>query len=1131
MKCQIMSLLHIICRATIGLALIFFLAISTGTQAQSERLTFEQLNTVKGLANNNSMDIIRDSKGFVWIATEHGLSRYNGYEFTNYRNNPFEPHSIPNNFVNSIVEDTIGNIWVSGNQGLAKYCWEIDGFYTINQDTIDPNAVPLDALERVFVDSKQRVWALTIEGISIYNQKTGSFTHLKHDPTNPHSLPEGDPSNMIEDAQGQFWIVTLTGLAMYDEKTNRFTNFYHDPNNPRSISSNRLRSIYYDSQSRIWIGSWENGLNLYDANSNSFTRFSHNPADPGSLPHNQVEAIAEDASGVLWVGTNAGLSRFNESTQSFTTFSRKPEDAESLADNVVQKIYFDHTNTMWVCTRFGGVSMYDPGRRKFIHYKSNILDPNSLLGDNITSFAEDNQGNIWVGVDGGGLNYLNRKTNKFSHLQHDPRNPNSIRNNKVLALHYDSKGLLWIGYWGGGLSSYNPVKGTFSHYINIPGNPQSLSDNNIFYIVEDNQGDIWIATWIGGVSRYNRASSTFTQFLPEPNNPNGLPSTPCISLMVDSKGNIWVAHEGDGLSMYDMELGHFVRHPSGETPGSLASGATYVAYEDSKQRIWVGTAAGLNLLDRSTGTFTTWDTRHGLPSEVILGILEDQGENLWLSTNNGISQFNIATETFTNYDTGDGLQGQQFTRWAFHRLSTGELLFGGLNGFNLFNPTNIARNTFVPPVYITNFKLFNENVSIGPESILKKSIIVTEAITLNHKQNVISFEFTALNYQLAERNQYRYKLEGFNDDWINLRNERFVSFTNLDPGTYTLRVIASNNDGVWNDVGASLVITVIPPFWRTWWFYTILVICITLLVLLFIKQREATLRRDKIILEENLRKGQQEIDEKKAEIEHQKLEIIEREKTEAALKWQNAGLAKFSELINMYKDNQENLTRKLIYELVRYVGASMGGLYFISEENYKSEAHLSMVSYFAPDSAKIEQRTIMVGEGNIGTAFSEKTPIQIDNLPDGYAKLTSGLGQISLRHLLVVPALFDENAVGVFEILSLEKLENYKLEFIVKVGELLSASLLTTRSEARAQQLLIEMQRKAEIMAAHEEELRQNLEEMTATQEDMERQQLAHIKMKTDYETKLKKYKQEIARLKAELAQLSPDSQSKDMPT
>jgi signal transduction histidine kinase/ligand-binding sensor domain-containing protein/DNA-binding response OmpR family regulator len=825
----------------------------------SQDLEFQHLSTRQGLSQANVWDILQDQYGFIWVATEDGLNLYDGYTFTVYRNNPADSTSISNSNIRCLSLDPAGNLWVGTRYGLNLYNHNTNTFTKFLHDESDATSLSNNNITSIWVDRHENVWIGTTHGLNIYDPRKKVFSRFYHEPQNRFSLPHSGITSVIEDSKGNIWVATLGGLALFKE--GRFENFFHDDNAAGTLSSNRLTCLFEDKEGTIWIGTFDNGLNKMDA-SHNFSRYVNAINDRHSIGGSYVYGVTQDRDGNLWVAADGALNKMNIVDGTFRRYTQDRTSEKSLRSNIVTKAYFDLNNRLWVGTRFGGVNVYDPGKYPFHHFKYNSYDQNSLTHNTVTSFQEDENGNFWVATDGGSINYFDRQTQKFTNTY------NLFSSNKVLAVRKDHNGGLWVGMWAAGLNYYDPATKKVRRYKHDPKNPKSLSDNNIFHILVDRKGNVWIATWGNGLNKYNPATDDFTRYTPDPENPSSIASFELDYLLEDSEGKIWIASEVDGLDRFDPVTHTFTHYKSNGKPGSLSSNSVFAIYEDSKKRLWVGTSAGLNLFNPTTQTFTTYRQTDGLPNDGVLGILEDRNGDLWLSTNKGLSRFNPDNKVFKNFLEGDGLQSDQFNRWASCRLSTGELLFGGTNGFNLFHPDSIKANTYRPPVHITGFRVFNKPVAIGDE-ILKQNILTTREITLNYLQNVFSFDFTALNYRQPEKNQYRYKMEGFQDNWIDAGYERKASYTNLSPGEYTFRVLASNNDGVWNEEGASIKIIITPPYWQTWWFTTLVILAIIALIIIIFRVRVAAMRKQKLLLEQQVKEKTTELLLQKEAVEAQ----------------------------------------------------------------------------------------------------------------------------------------------------------------------------------------------------------------------------------------------------------------------
>jgi signal transduction histidine kinase/CheY-like chemotaxis protein/ligand-binding sensor domain-containing protein len=804
-SCYIAILLQVICIVNISYA---------------QELKFDHLSIDQGLSQGNAHYVHQDRLGFIWLATEDGLNIYDGYNFTIFRNDPEDSTSISNNHCNWISEDRFGNIWISTQEGLNRYDRVTNQFEHFLYDEDDDESLSYNDVRCSFIDSNDNLWVGTSRGLNRFDYKTKKFVRYSADQNNPNSIASGTVRTIIEDNKRQLWIGTMGGLSKLNQDYKTFTNYYHDPTKPRSLSSSKIYSLYPEDNNHIWVGTFDHGLNLMNIDDGTCKLYALNQSErQGTAPY--INTLTKDRNNKdqLWIGSDAGLTLLNINTGTFKTFLHSPDNENSLSSSNITNVFFDKNNRMWVSTRFGGVNTYEKGRYAFQIFRHIKNDPLTLRGNNVTSFSEDKLGNIWVATDEHGLHYFDRAANTFTNFSNEPSNVNSLAGNKVLAIEKDGDKGLWLGYWRKGLDYYNLKTKEIKHYRHDPKDPKSLSDDNIFYVFEDSKKNVWIATWSNDLNKYNREQDNFTRYSHDVDDPSSITVAPIDYITEDHLGNIWIGTESGGLDMLDPTTGKFTHYQHSLKRGSISSNSIYTVFEDSKNRLWVGTnGGGLNLFDRKSGTFTVYRRKHGLPNETITGILEDGKSNLWLSTNKGLSRFDPGTETFKNFDLSDGLQSYQYNRWAAFKLSSGELLFGGSQGFNLVDPDDISTNDYIPPVYITDFKLFNKSLPIGKDQVLTQNIVLTKEIDLDHSQNFFSFEFAALNFHESEKNQYRYILEGLQDEWVDAGTDRKVSYTNLNPGKYYFKVKASNNDGLWNEEGVTIKITITPPIWQTWWF-------------------------------------------------------------------------------------------------------------------------------------------------------------------------------------------------------------------------------------------------------------------------------------------------------------------------
>ncbi len=526
---------------------------------------------------------------------------------------------------------------------------------------------------------------------------------------------------------------------------------------------------------------------------------------------------------------------------------------------------------LWPATE-GGISFVDGRAKPFHHYRALPGNPNSLSDSHVNTLYAGRAGIVWVGTNSGGLNKFDRKTETFTRYLDDPSDPVDLSNDNLTAVYEDRQGRVWIGTRGMGLIKYDPDTDCIARYRYDAANPHSLSHDSVVNITEDRTGMLWIGTYGGGINALDRETERFTRYRHDPSDAESLSANVVLSVLEDRAGILWIGTTSSGLNKLNRETGAFThfRHDASDPNSISADGVTSI-YEDRAGNLWIGTAGGLDKFDRQNNRVVSHFTaKNGLPNNTICGILEDEQGVLWLSTQNGLSRFDPLKESFRNYTVNDGLQGNTFFLYSPPSKSrSGEMYFGGSNGFNAFYPDQIADNLTPPPVVITNFQLANRPVPIGGDSALQKSILETDELVLSYQDNVFSFEFAALNYRAPEENRYKYKMEGFEEDWNEVDStRRFATYTNLDPGGYVFRVIASNNDGIWNEKGASIKITITPPWWETLWFRISMVLVATLLIYGFVRWRLSASERQRILLQDevNIRTAELRASEEKSRL-------------------------------------------------------------------------------------------------------------------------------------------------------------------------------------------------------------------------------------------------------------------------
>ncbi|HVU99559.1 MAG TPA: two-component regulator propeller domain-containing protein [Puia sp.] len=870
--------------------LLFLLlqAISLSALGQIDGLTLKHIGTDAGLSQTNVTCILQDKIGFMWFGTRDGLNRYDGYNFTVYRNREEEKHSLTNNFVTTLIEDRNGDIWVgTWGGGVNRFDRRTKTFNLV--DSAFANAF----VNHILQDSEGNIWICTDgEGLYKIDPITGKHKCFYADAKNPAGLGDLDIYTIFEDSRHEYWVGTANGgLYSFDGKTDKFTNYAHNNADPSSLCSNAVKAIYEDAGHRLWIATLGGGLDLMTDRKGAFKHFfSGKPS--GKLKENMIQALAGDADGNLWVGTdNGGLVIIGPTGDRYKIYYQDDIDNSSLSNNSVDCIYKDKQGNMWLGTYGAGANLFARGNDNFRHYRHST-EPGSLSNNNVLDIFEDSRDNLWVGTDGGGIDLLDKKTGQFRHFTNDPARPGGLSGNYVLALREDSHGNLWAGTWGGGITVIDPTKTRFTQYRNIPGDSASIASNNVYDLATGKDGRIWIGTYGQGLDRFDEAKHQFIHHRHDPADDNTISSDRVHALLADTKGIIWVGTFDRGLDRYDPRTDRFTHYRHETRAGSLSNNSINCIYEDSTGDIWIGTAEGLNRLDHATGRFTNYSTKDGLPGSVIYGVLQENNGVFWISTNKGLSKFMPAQHRIITYTADDGLQANDFKAHSAFRSRDGKMYFGGVNGFNAFYPDSIRENTVDPNLVITGFQIFNREVAVSTDpkhpSPLTSDITETKELKLDYNNSVITIEFASLNYTAPGSRRYRYRLEGFDKDWTNTSRKRTVTYTNLDPGTYTFMVNARKGDGTWLATPTTLRLVIIPPFWMTTWFRVLAALALVALVLLIhgLRLRNIRLHRSQL---------QQQVQERTAQLTLSNAEERKaREQAELASKAKSEFLANMS---------------------------------------------------------------------------------------------------------------------------------------------------------------------------------------------------------------------------------------------
>lgn len=803
----------------LGYLLICLIVISGPLRAERSDTRFRRISLAQGLSQCMAKAMIQDSKGFVWIGTQDGLNKYDGYQFTVYRPDPANAHSISHNEIVSLLEDKEGYIWVGTFRGLNRFDRNTGRFTSFRFKANTPGALSHDSVTCLRQTRDGKIWVGTMSGLNRFDAQTGTFTVFRKQKNIPGSLAGDIIISLYEDRTGDLWVGTNQGLSRMPERQKGiFTNYQSHLGDLGGLTDDNIMALLEDHSGEFWVGT-SGGLHRMNRKTGVFTVYQSNPHVKGQISSNIISCIFEDHSGVLWVGTlSEGLNRLDRRSETFTHIRHDPRDPRSLSDNQILSMFEDKSGALWVGTNGGGVSRCDRLADNFKSYSYDPNNPNSLSSPYVFGICEDRQGYLWVGTSTAGLNRISQATGENKIYRANPAVPGSLASDMILHLFADSDDDVWIST-SSGLNLYNRETDNFTVYRHDPLNPESLSSNLAYMAIQDSRGAFWVGTVDSGLNRLDKKTGKCKPYRHKPGDSNSLNDDCIRALAEDSSGHIWIG-TSMGLNRLDPTTGEFIRFDSGKDQRSPSADVIMWIHQDKQGYLWLATfGGGLNRFDPRSGLFTYYREKEGLPNNVVYIVEPDDKGFLWISTNSGISRFDPRSGKFRNYTIDDGLQSNEFNSNAFGRGRDGLLYFGGSNGVNYFDPERFSENSFAPPVVITGFQIFNIPAEIGTNSPLTRCIGETRTITLAHWQNVFSFEFVALNYTIPEKNRFRYKLEGFDRDWVNVgSSKRFASYTNIDPGEYTFRVLAANNDGVWNKEGARVKIIIKPPYWKTWWF-------------------------------------------------------------------------------------------------------------------------------------------------------------------------------------------------------------------------------------------------------------------------------------------------------------------------
>ena len=806
-------------------------------QETSHQIRFTRFSIDEGLPPGNVNDIIQDSLGLIWLGTESGLCRFDGYEFTTYFNIAGDSTSLSHNHVFSLLKDSKGIIWVGTlGGGLNKFDIATGRVKRFLHDENNPHSISNNIIYRLYRDSKNRIWISTLGGgLNLFDPETETFTRFNHSSDDPESFPDNMVSALYEDREGNFWVGTFNnGLILFDPEEPGFIKYANEKNNKYSISHNRVMDILEDSGGRLWIATFGGGVNLFDREAGRFFNASNYRDFPVTTSHPNIRKLLE-ADEYIWVGTYNGLYRFSKNDFTKEKFLSDKRDIRTINNNKIREIFADRNGVIWIGTT-EGVSKYYPGQKKFELYRYSENYTSELGKGSKIPLTLNTTSVLWPELKSG---VIVSKSNTGRIIRYYGNLPDggSYVNSVSTAFYRDENGVLWFGSYDG-LKYYDKKSKEYVFARYEDDGFSSLKNNFIkcFYI--DRRNNFWAGSLAGGLNHYDPATNVYHRFLATDTTESPITDSRVMSVLEDSHGNFWIGTYG-GLNLFDREKKTFKSYlKSSADSSSISNDRIYSIFESSKRELWIGTYNGLNRYNRDKDNFERYTEEKGIAGNIIYGILEDDSGALWMRTEKGISKFDEAENIFKNYDYRDGLDGMELNGTAYFKNSDGKMFFGGTNGFNAFYPEDISDNPRPPEIVFSSFKIMGDEVRVGNNSPLLKPINEIEELVLSYKDELISFEIAALDYAIPSKNKYAYRLTGYRDDWVYLdADNRTITFTMLNPGEYELQIKGTNNDGVWNNTPRTLKLTITPPFWNTWLFRIAVLAVVLIIIFIFYEIR------------------------------------------------------------------------------------------------------------------------------------------------------------------------------------------------------------------------------------------------------------------------------------------------------
>lgn len=1035
---------------------VIFLLLTSLVQANNTK--FFHLNFEQGLSQSTVNCIIKDSRGYFWFGTNSGLNKWNGYSITVYSHDESDKNSIGQGRINAIYEDTDSSLWIATSQGgLCKYIPESDLFLNIPIVQKDIGKTNKNNIVSIVPFYDQFLLATITGELFLFNPITFEYSRVLLFDENNDPVTNIIINKLYVDKDEVVWIASSKGAIQTRNHSKQGNRTFID--GVIMFPAEDVYDIFFDTRGNIWFGTYNSGAYKYNISRKHTTQYKAGIKDGTNLSHPNVRTFCQDREGNLWLGTGGGgINLFDYESQQFSYFDIELANHYSLSSNIIYTIYPDEENNLWIGTYNGGVCYTNYHRQRFNHIRS-YGKPDELTHNSVLSFCKTNDGKIWLGTDGGGINIYDKSTGKFTYFKLNDRFE------VITKLVSDGNNKIYIGTYREGLYVYNRLSGSLKNYRTGSHN-KSLPNNDIWDIALGHNGEVWIGTLGSGLSLFNEKSGEFTNYSLDEEGENTLKDGFISSLLVDSKNRLWIGTYLSGLYyLSDKESGSFKQINGKE---KLKSSEVRAIFEDSKKRLWVGTLdGGLNLLLDEEKGFISLTVKDGLPSNAIQAILEDKDNNLWLSTNMGLSKVmeKDGEYIFRNYTAADGLQSNEYNLHSSLIDESGQLYFGGINGFNSFYPDDISDSKSVGPVIINSLEIIDDVAASGSlQAVVDKNVEYTDKVEIDFNQSTITFKYAMLDYILPKKNTYKYRLLPFDKEWIDAGNRRSTTYTNLDPGDYVFQVKGINSQHIENERIAKLEVKVLPPLWKTTWFRVLIIGSLLLLLLLLYRIRVSGLRRQGLRLKKLVdeRTGElvslnKVLEERNVEIFQQSEELkIGQEKLIAVnknLEESNKKIEKQKSELQQSRNNLEKTVRERTFELEtakkRAEESEQLKMAFLSNMSHEIRTPMNAIVGFASLLADLElsreEKEEYVRQINVN---SESLLLLIDDILD--------LSKIEANQLRISPEKFEVyqfvNQVYV-NWKQIQKSKNSKIEFKF-ISKLPKGSIYVFSDEQRIRQVV-----------------------------------------------------------------------------